>query len=236
MTRKPEGYLRCFVSDWTAGSLAHKFREHNARSGKWTSTCSEQTIKKKKRTNFFRTNFSGQVLCLPPSPSGKFLWIFASNERECPKYSPNIRRILGEGKRGVQSTGVSPNVTKTRRDESQGAPSPEKNLQNKGFRAPIFWGTSLKLFAALGGHTRIFLHTHFPVTTKENIPNIPQNIREYLAQKYLFVLVFGSETRPVSTSPPFRTKMFNLVEQGDQIILPPLRKSKIELKFQTSSA
>ena len=53
----------------------------------------------------------------------------------------------------MQSTGVSQSVRETRRDESQTVPSSEKE-----FGAPIFWGISLELLAALRG-IHVYLST-----------------------------------------------------------------------------
>ena len=58
---------------------------------------------------------------------------------------------LGKGKwRRKKTTGVSQNVKETSKDESQCIPS-LKNISNKRFGDPNFWGISPKLFAALRG-------------------------------------------------------------------------------------
>ena len=66
---------------------------------------------------------------------------------------------LGEGKWGVQSTGVSQSVTETSRDESQSVPSAEKLYRTRDLKLPFLRDLS-QVLAALRGIHRTFLHPY----------------------------------------------------------------------------
>ena len=69
----------------------------------------------------------------------------------------------GEGKWGVQSTGVSQSVRATSRDESQLVPSPEKLIKTRDLELPSFEGSLPSCSPHSAGYTCTFLHPYFPV-------------------------------------------------------------------------